>query len=199
MASWTITLISLILLVISAGVQAATYTVTSTGCFGAGSIDEAVTLANNNPGTDTITFTQGLEIQAGSCGGPSTVPKSEYFIAHVTESVVFEGNGARLLGSIKWVSSGGIINPLDSCPANNPTDIVLALTPGFIRVGEQGQNNSNIEVIVRDLELRELNSVARVESKGTLILEYLIANDILSKNVCRVGLKKLKNSLNDEQ
>jgi len=39
-----------------------TYTVTSTACVGAGSITEAMTSANLNPGEDTISFTAGLVV-----------------------------------------------------------------------------------------------------------------------------------------
>ena len=44
-----------------------TYTVTSTSCTGPGSITEAMAKANANPGEDTISFTAGLQIDAGQC------------------------------------------------------------------------------------------------------------------------------------
>jgi hypothetical protein len=46
---------------------AATFTVTSTQCEGEGSITEAMDTANNTPGEDTITFTPGLRVDAGTC------------------------------------------------------------------------------------------------------------------------------------
>jgi hypothetical protein len=44
-----------------------TYTVTSASCTGAGTITEAMDLANANPGADTISFTPGLVVDAVGC------------------------------------------------------------------------------------------------------------------------------------
>lgn len=66
-----------LLLAFCALVRGATYTVTSQNCAGSGSFIEAVTLANLNPGVDTITFTPGLVIDGVSCGfsGRSTLSR----------------------------------------------------------------------------------------------------------------------------
>lgn len=49
-------------------VAADTFTVTSTQCEGAGSITEAMEMANNNTGVvDTITFEKGLKVEARTC------------------------------------------------------------------------------------------------------------------------------------
>ena len=159
----------------SAAAVGTTYTVTSTSCTGPGSITEAMALANANSGEDTITFTPGLQIQAGTCPEPPF--GFNYFILQATESVNIEGNGAKVAGYIKWISSGGIVNPLDRCPVAE--DVVASLTPGFIKVGLRDQDNSAITVTVRNLDLQELNSVARIEQNASLILEDLEVNTIL--------------------
>ena len=55
------------LLLFSATAVGTTYTVTSTSCTGPGSITEAMALANANPGKDTITFTEDLQISVDQC------------------------------------------------------------------------------------------------------------------------------------
>lgn len=92
-----------LLLAICALVRGATYTVTSQNCAGSGSFIEAVTLANLNPGVDTVTFTPGLVINGESCGFPS---KKNPFAVTVNDSLIIEGNGVYFQGNLKWVSSG---------------------------------------------------------------------------------------------
>ena len=59
-------------------------------------------------------------------------------------------------------------------------DLITSLTPGFIKVGAYGQDNSAITVTVRDLDMHELNSVARIEKNASLILEDLTLNRIIA-------------------
>ncbi len=161
--------------------SAATYTVTSTSCTGPGSITEAMDLANANPGEDTITFTKDLQVDAAGCPND---PRPNYYILQATESVVFEGNGARLFGRIVWITSGGLNTPIGAealCPSESG-DLLIALTPGFIKVGTYGQDNSAITVSVRDLDMYELNSLARIEKNASLILEDLTLNRIIAGN-----------------
>ncbi len=173
---------------VSAAAVGTTYTVTSTSCTGPGSITEAMALANANPGEDTITFVdslQGNPINAVSCpnlpGVSDPVDPVDYFAIQATESVIIEGNGVKVEGIINWVDSGGVVRPpggFDLCPFNSPS-IQVAISPGFIKVGQRGQDNSAITVTVRNLELDTLNSAARIEKNASLILEDVVVKNIV--------------------
>ncbi len=157
-----------------------TYVVTSTSCTGPGSITEAMASANANPGEDTIQVVPGLQIEAGECLPGFKGWGGDYFIVNATESVIIEGNGAKLVGHMVWFSSGGLDTPLDKCPSDDPNTLLGAITPGFIKVGLFEQNNEDITVTVRNLDMQELNSVARIEKNASLILEDLSMYRIIS-------------------
>ena len=164
--------------IVAETVSAATFNVSSSSCTGAGSIVEAMTLANANVGADTIALTPGLAIDASSCPPVASLDIADFFALQAKESVVIEGNGARIVGNIVWLTSGGLNTPLDVCPQGS--DIVVALTPGFILVGEYGMDNSAVVVTIRNLTLRELNSVARIEKNASLVIENSNLERIIS-------------------
>lgn len=167
--------------VVSEDVSAApmTFKVTSASCTGPGSIVAAVEAANKNPGTDTIEFTPGLRVQADnySCGSDH-----DKWIADVTESVTFEGNGARLVGAINWITPGGKVRPLSKCPdEHDSTDTMVALSPGFLSVGDGRSGPPGISVTVNNLRLDTLNSIADfVSDQGSLTMNNVRAKNILS-------------------
>ena len=79
---------------------------------------------------------------------------NDYFMVQATESVIFEGNGARLVGAWVWITSGGLVTPIGPsgiCYDPSVGDLIQSQTPGFIKVGAYGQDNSAITVTVRDL------------------------------------------------
>ena len=152
-------------------VAAVQYDVTSTACTGPGSLTEAIAAANASPGSDTITFTPGLQVEVTTCPGSPTS-----FFASVTDDVTFEGNGAKLVGHIEWVTSGGLITPLDSCP--RPEDLITALTPGFLRVAD------NKSVVVKNLSVREVHGIAEVGNNASLVLEDFKAERVLAFTDC---------------
>jgi hypothetical protein len=152
---------------------AVTYAVTSTQCDGPGSIRDAMTNANNNPGEDTIEIDAGLQIQTVNCSFAGNEIAPDYFAVHATESVIIEGNGAKLFGIINWVDSGGVVTPSPGERCIRDTDLIAATSPGFILVGERGADNSDITVTVRNLDLKELNSVAYIEKNASLVMEDL--------------------------
>ena len=163
--------------------SAATYTVTSASCTGPGSITQAVADANAHPGPDVISFTPGLVVNAGMCpiaSGSAGLPEND-FIAKVTESVVFEGNGAILQGSEFWLDVNGD-KSLSRCPKKDPRIAILAVTPGFLRVGTPGADNSAITVEVHDLDMDQLNSIAAVREQGSLSI-----SGSRMTNIARVG------------
>lgn len=160
-----------------------TYVVTNGACDGAGSLRAAIEAANTNPGHDTITIAAGLEIFAGEfdCDTPQT-HSYEYFLIQATDSVTIEGNGASIVGSIHWVTSGGLDTPIDSCPTRpGSTDIYVSQTPGFIKVGADDVDNTGLEVLVRGLNLYEVMAVARVEKQAALVLEDVTAERVLGQ------------------
>ena len=106
------------------------------------------------------------------------------FFLQATDSVIFEGNGAELVGHIVWINSqGGNTDLSDGCPTsaqNLNYTLLTAITPGFIVVGKEGEDNSLITVTVRDLDMYELGSVAQIYKNASLILEDLNLERIIS-------------------
>ncbi len=100
----------------AAPAQAASYTVTSASlCGGAGTFEQALKDANANPGTDTITFTPGLVVDASSCTTPGLRPFP--YATFATDSVTIVGNGAIVEGNQLYMDKGnGQVNQPDLCP-----------------------------------------------------------------------------------
>ena len=169
-------LLAIAVLLGASTVHAATFNVTSDECEGAGSVTEAMESANNTLGEDTIVFDPGLEIDWGQCPPEPLGDAADYFTLQATESVILEGNGAKLTGGIVWLDTGGINRAGQRCPI--PTDIVLAETPGFIKVGVEGADNSAITVTVRDLTMDTLSAVALIEEQASLALENVTLRKI---------------------
>ncbi len=169
---------------LAAPAAAKTFDVTTSQCTGPGSLVAAVTAANNNPGRDTIRFRSGLAVQASGCppvyGGAGYQP-GHYFLAKVTESVTFEGNGAKLAGAIYWLNESGNFNP-GYCPDSKTGVLRLATTPGFLEVGRRGADNSGIDVAVHNLSMDQVSSVARVRAGGSLELDGVTATKIYSND-----------------
>ena len=110
---------------VALGPAGTTYTVTSPSlCGGAGTFEQALKDANANPGTDTITFTPGLVVDAYTC--TTAAPRPFPFATSATESVDIVGRrvprrhparerqagcGVRLPG-IEVVSRGEFANVL---------------------------------------------------------------------------------------
>ena len=153
--------------------------VTSSSCTGPGSFVEAVTLANNNPGHDTISFlVQEIEASDVKCPPVGNKP-DEFYIAQVTDSVTIDGNGAKFKGRLGWVDDNGHYNPTNSCPQRYST-IVTDYTPGFLIVGFFGQSNTGLTVVVKDLEILQFNAIAQVWQEASLELEDFTAKEIYS-------------------
>lgn len=161
---------ALAVMVPTASAGASTFTVTSKQCLGPGSITQAVTDANAHPGADVISFTPGLVVDGGTCLDNTHQPdfaKWNYFMARVTESVTFEGNGARIQGAQFWLNPNGV-KSTSSCPTTADGTIMMASTPGFVLVGRAGVDNAGIAVEVHDLDMDMLNSIASVRKNASL-------------------------------
>ena len=152
---------------------AATFTVTqSFGC-GPGSIVDAVHQANITPGKDTINFAPGVTVLKFNCDGDAQLTAAQdYFLLWISESVDIVGHSSTdkvtVDGEISWISSNGYLRPLD-CPSNSFfTGVNIREFPGFIRIGTQGANNSNIEVNVKNMVIQNMNAFAQVYENATL-------------------------------
>jgi hypothetical protein len=152
-----------------------TYTVTSTSKDGPGSIIEAITLANNNPGADIIEFTPGLQVNASY---PQFSGSSGDFMLTVTESVIIDGKGGAINGRQKWVSANGDFDNIAKCPGSIPSTIILAQMPNFIDV------KSGINVTIKNLSIKQFNSITEIRDNASLILENFQASEIRSTVQC---------------
>ena len=165
-----------------------TYNVTSTACTGAGSITEAMDKANTNPGEDTISFTPGLVVDFRNCPpNPAPPDPINYFTLQAKESVIFEGNGAKLFGEVIWLDQSGINRAGQDCAKFGNGDRIIAVTPGFITVGVVNKDNADITVTVRELNMEGLSAVAVIQNNASLVMEDLTLKKIYSQpsNACQ--------------
>ena len=160
-----------------------TYTVTSTSVgpnTTSGTFLWAVNQANTNPGADIIQFTAGLQVNASV----NPVNGSNPYMAEITESVTIDGNGGALNGTQLWVGSGGIVNSTSACPGSVSGTVQLDYMPGFLKVGTPGADNSAIEVTVKNLTIKQFNSIAQVNENATLIFDNFEAQETWATYQC---------------
>ncbi|TXG34837.1 fibronectin type III domain-containing protein [Seonamhaeicola maritimus] len=150
-----------------------TYTVTSTSITGPGSFTEAISLANANAGADIIEFTPGLQVDASV----ASVTPSTSIMAHITESVLIDGKDGSLNGIQMWIDVSGQINSLSFCPGEDPNGntIQSAYMPGFVEIGTPGQDNSGIDVSIKNLTIKQFNQVAVINENASLEFENFTA------------------------
>ncbi|OED83086.1 fibronectin type III domain-containing protein [Vibrio breoganii] len=160
-------------------VNADTFNVTNSHC-GPGSYPEAVKLANQNPGLDTINITAGLEIDL-SCVNAF----GERYPITATEPLIIEGNGATINGNQLYVSKiSGHINVLnrfdDDCPSDLNSDkyVLGALAPPLIEVGRDLTDSAGVDVTIKNLNVRSLSGIAAVRPNASLTIENSTFTDI---------------------
>lgn len=135
-------------------VSSDTFNVTSSLCTGPGSFTNALELANANPGPDIIEFVGVSTVNAQRC--PPAYPPPSVFVAaaygYVNDSVEIKGNGVKMAGAQAFVTSGGLVTPLDrDCPNRAlSTDIIVFRTLGFLWI-----EGPNVNVTVRDMTIFE--------------------------------------------
>ena len=159
-----------------------TYTVTSTTVgpsSTSGTFLWAVDQANTNPGADIIEFTTGLQVDASVL---NVIPSS--IMAHITDPVTIDGKGGALNGLQQWFGQGGIINSTSDCPGSVPGTFQLAFMPGFLEIGTNGQDNSAINVSIKNLTIKQFNQVARINKNASLILDNFTANETWASLSC---------------
>ncbi len=165
-------------IVVAEPATAKTIQVTSTKCTGPGSLMKAIDDANGSSGPDTIAFAQGLVVDVSNCPAAGT-SSSKYYFANVTGDVIFDGNGASLQGVQAWIDSSGGVNPLtDVCPADAP-NIILSSTPGFLNV------SPNVKVTLTDLNLDQLEAIAKVQAGASLTMTGVKATQIRPITKCQ--------------
>ena len=176
---------SLSIFFLAIGVQsahAATYVVTSQNLTGPGSFLEAIEMANNNPGQDVIEFTPNLRVDAVLADPVD--PVNDYNIANITDSVVIDGKGGTLLGKQVWITSGGKFNDVNACPEEPGSGtILIAQMPGFISIGKYNQDNG-ITVTVKNLTVKQFNTVATMRKNTSLELDNFTALDTWATRKC---------------
>ena len=151
----------------------ATYMVTSESLTGEGSLIAAVEAANENDGHDTIEFAEGLQIDL-----TSNDPAYRMGVVHVTESVTIDGAGSTVFSTPTWISTAGDVN--NDSTADNPGTIIVLPAMRFLHIGDRDEDNSGIEVTVRNLHASQLNNFAIAEDNASLIVENVTISDLRS-------------------
>ena len=140
-------------------------------------------MANANPGEDTIQLVPGLQIDATTCPPISTIYFKNYVIAAVTDSLIIEGNGGALTGNMFWVNQSGN-QSFAFCPNRQPGTLITGAMPGFLRIGETGQDNPGLQVTIKNLRVQLFNQVAAVYPKASLVMEDVYMKDIFAWREC---------------
>ena len=177
-----ILLLFLSIIYIQSSYSQTTYTVTSTSVGPketSGTFLWAVEQANTNPGADIIEFTTGLQVDAQVL---DVAPGS--IMARITDPVTIDGKGGALNGLQQWFGQGGIINSTSDCPGSVSGTFQLAFMPGFLEIGTNGQDNSAINVSIKNLTIKQFNQVARIHKNASLILDNFTANETWASLNC---------------
>ena len=137
-----------------------------------GSMAWAFDRANTTAGEDTIDVKDGLEILVDFVDPTSTFDRG--WLARITESVVIEGNGAKLVGNPEYVTTGGVVatkTNIVSSPYRPPIqggDAIVIPAFSFAQIGTDGDDNSLISVTISDLSADGLASFIQANDGSTL-------------------------------
>ena len=178
-----------------AGATPTTYHVTTGECSGAGSILEAVTLANANPGADTIVIDVPQvhlfqPILAGFvCASPIG---SAPFVLKVTDSVTIDGQGAEFSANPVFFDPNGYLNDVQPgrCPSESSDHMAVAPV-SFIEIGTYGQDNSAIAVTLQNMNVTKMSRLASVHQNASLTIDAMNAESItdLSHNCDNAAIR----------
>jgi hypothetical protein len=165
--------------------QPQTITVSSNSCRGPGSLDEAVTTANANPGS-TIKIPSAVTVSLSSCRG--SVMEPAYTLI---ENTIIEGdytplpNGdpdfsgpTAISGGQRSITPDGRDN--QECPS--PLDTIIRQSPGLFAIGGNTTDNTGLTVTVRNVRLEDLPWLFTVRTKAGLVVEDAFFNEIRNKN-----------------
>lgn len=139
-----------------------------------GSFAWAVEQSNTNPGIDTIRVTAGLDINVDT---GSRVGSNANWLTAFTDAAVVEGNNARLVGNPSYLTSTGdvatktnIVSGAYGSPFT-PTDVILTPGVSFAKIGTYNQDNTGIDVTIRNLNADGVASIASVNQHASLTVE----------------------------
>jgi hypothetical protein len=164
-----------LVLLLPAAARAAVFEVTVSDCLAPGGFKAAVDAANANPGADVINVAAGLQVDGASCGDPAV----RLFPVEVTGDVTIEANEATFQGVLEFVDSGGQVNPPQTiCPAIKPSDVIVSVTGGFLKV------SNGARVVVRKALIDQYQALAQVSRGSSLTLEDISATRIWSIVSC---------------
>ena len=139
-----------------------------------GSFAWAVDQANTTPGVDTIRVQSGLQINADN---GDSLAGSPTWLTRFTDSVTVEGNGATLVANPAYITTGGLVatktNIVGSAYSSPlvPGDVVVTAGVSFAEVGISGQDNSGVDVTIRNLNADGVASLLSVNDKATLSVD----------------------------
>ena len=166
----------------TAGATSSTFRVTTGECSGPGSILEAVSLANANPGTDTILVDVPnvhlfRPIDPGFVCAP-TIGDAP-FVLKITESVVIDGQGAEFSADPLFADPNGLINDVQAgrCP-DESGDHMIAAPVSFAEIGVYGQDNSAINVTFQQMNVTKMSRLALVHGNASLTIDGMNAESL---------------------
>ena len=169
--------------------HAAAYTVTQGGCGGAGSLHEAIDLANANPGADVVNFDPSVSSVQPSCPGGDVFPDS----IMITESIEIIGPGPEKLNikdNVQWITPSGNLNSALSCDSGNI--IVAEGNTPFVVDGD-----GNPVVKISGLTFRNNFGVLETRKPATIHLENVVVRDTYAqKDSCQKPLISVSGELN---
>jgi hypothetical protein len=161
--------------------RADTFYVTTSELSGPGSLLAAVDSANATPGRDTIDIAAGLRIDL-----TTDDPAARRGVVRLTESVTIEGRGATVFSNPAWINTAGDLNPIGSgvrCQSDPPTIVASPAMP-FLQIGTFGQDNTGIDVSVRNLNAVGVNNFAIGEQNSSLLIEGVRIEKVRAISPC---------------
>lgn len=174
--------VALASLVLGSGLaRADTFYVTTSELSGPGSLLAAVDSANATPGRDTIDIAAGLRIDL-----TTDDPAARRGVVRLTESVTIEGRGATVFSNPAWINTAGDLNPIGSgvrCQSDPPTIVASPAMP-FLQIGTFGQDNTGIDVSVRNLNAVGVNNFAIGEQNSSLLIEGVRIEKVRAISPC---------------
>ena len=164
--------------------QAATFNVTESSCTGgAGTLVQAVTDANANPGADIINIAPGLSILANCDMIPA--PDDDPVELLITDSVTIQGNGSELVGSNGFFQQG-FFTSLDykRCPRGNKDVLETHLDYTAFQVGERNVDNTGIEFTLENFTVKNVSQLANIRDKVKATFREVSAVDVRDQEKC---------------
>jgi len=162
-------LLLLVLLCLSAPLNAATFSVTEVECGAApGGYEWALQQANSTPGRDTISI--DIPVFQVDCFRSRTAPDLP---TPITESVDIVGNGNLVNGNLLYVDQSGNPNNPDVCPDFNSGAKFADFGGALLQVGDRDNplGNENVEVTVTNLRTTRLTRFAYVHANAKLTVD----------------------------